>query len=44
VNIYFSCSLTGGRQDVPVYGDIVAHLARLGHEVPTEWFLEDTTP
>jgi 2'-deoxynucleoside 5'-phosphate N-hydrolase len=35
VNIYFSCSLTGGRQDEAAYGAIVAHLAAAGHDVPT---------
>ena len=35
MNIYFSCSLTGGRSDEQVYGRIVDHLLELGHEVPT---------
>ena len=35
MNIYFSCSLTGGRDDEAVYGAIVAHLLGRGHEVPT---------
>jgi hypothetical protein len=35
MNLYFSCSLTGGRNDEAVYGAIVEHLLRLGHEVPT---------
>lgn len=35
MNIYFSCSLTGGRQDEPIYEAIVDHLLRQGHEVPT---------
>jgi len=35
MNIYFSCSLTGGRQDERIYGDIVSHLTALGHDVPT---------
>jgi nucleoside 2-deoxyribosyltransferase len=35
MNLYFSCSLTGGRNDEQIYGAIVAHLLRLGHEVPT---------
>jgi len=35
MNVYFSCSITGGRQDQSVYADIVDHLLRLGHEVPT---------
>jgi nucleoside 2-deoxyribosyltransferase len=35
LNIYFGCSLTGGREHEAIYGDIVDHLLALGHEVPT---------
>ncbi len=35
MNIYFSCSLTGGREYEDVYHLIVEHLDRCGHEVPT---------
>ena len=35
MNIYFSCSLTGGRNDEAIYSVIVNHLLALGHEVPT---------
>lgn len=35
MNLYFSCSLTGGRQDEQIYGAIVRHLERAGHEIPT---------
>ena len=35
MNIYFSCSITGGRRDQAVYQHIVNHLDALGHEVPT---------
>ncbi len=35
MNIYFSCSLTGGRADEAAYGTIVDHLLAAGHEVPT---------
>ena len=35
MNIYFSCSLTGGRQDDQVYGQIVDHLLASGVEIPT---------
>jgi hypothetical protein len=35
MNIYFSCSLTGGRQDESVYMMIVDHLLAIGHDVPT---------
>ena len=35
MNIYFSCSITGGRHDQAVYKRIVDHLAAQGHQVPT---------
>jgi nucleoside 2-deoxyribosyltransferase len=35
MNIYFSCSITGGRADQPVYAAIVAYLQAQGHTVPT---------
>ena len=35
MNIYFSCSITGGRDDQPVYGAIVDALLVDGHQVPT---------
>ena len=35
MNIYFSCSITGGRSDQAIYQHIVAHLAAQGHDVPT---------
>jgi len=35
MNIYFSCSLTGGRADQPVYAAIVEYLLAQGHIVPT---------
>jgi len=35
MNIYFSCSLTGGRADQSTYELIVEHLIQLGHDVPT---------
>ena len=35
MNIYFSCSITGGRQDQDVYAQIVEALIEDGHEVPT---------
>jgi len=35
MNIYFSCSITGGRQDEAVYQAIVKTLMAAGHEVPT---------
>jgi nucleoside 2-deoxyribosyltransferase len=36
MNLYFSCSLTGGRSDERIYAIIVDHLLAAGHEVPTE--------
>jgi nucleoside 2-deoxyribosyltransferase len=33
--IYFACSITGGRQDEPVYQAIVQTLLEGNHEVPT---------
>ena len=35
MNIYFSCSITGGRKDQHVYQMIVDYLIEKGHEVPT---------
>ena len=35
MNIYFSCSITGGRNDQGIYQKIVDFLIREGHEVPT---------
>jgi nucleoside 2-deoxyribosyltransferase len=36
MEIYFSCSLTGGRSDAPVYQQIVAYLLEQGFSVPTQ--------
>ncbi len=35
MNIYFSCSLTGGRADEEVYGALVDDMLAAGHEIPT---------
>lgn len=35
MDLYFSCSLTGGRQDQPVYAALVMRLQSLGHRVLT---------
>jgi len=35
MRIYFSCSLTGGRQDQPAYAAMVTHLQATGHTVLT---------
>ena len=35
MNIYFSCSITGGRKDQHIYQRIVDYLIKNGHDVPT---------
>ncbi len=35
MNIYFSCSITGGRQDQHLYHHLVQMMLASGHEVPT---------
>jgi nucleoside 2-deoxyribosyltransferase len=35
VDLYLSCSLTGGRQDQPVVAALITHLQTLGHRVLT---------
>jgi nucleoside 2-deoxyribosyltransferase len=35
MDLYFSCSLTGGRQDQPAYAAMVGHLQAHGHRVLT---------
>lgn len=35
MNLYFACSLTGGREHEAIYGVIVRHLLQAGHQVPT---------
>lgn len=40
MNIYFSCSLTGGRDDQAAYAAIVEHLLARGHQVPTAHLAE----
>lgn len=35
MNIYFACSITGGREFEPIYQAIVAGLEADGHEIPT---------
>jgi 2'-deoxynucleoside 5'-phosphate N-hydrolase len=35
MNIYFACSITGGREFETVYQEIVAELIADGHEIPT---------
>jgi nucleoside 2-deoxyribosyltransferase len=40
LNIYFSCSITGGRQDQQVYKTITDFLLLSGHVVPTAHLAE----
>jgi 2'-deoxynucleoside 5'-phosphate N-hydrolase len=35
LNIYFACSITGGRDFEPVYQSIIAALLADGHDIPT---------
>ena len=35
MNIYFACSITGGREFEPVYQDLTKALLADGHDVPT---------
>jgi nucleoside 2-deoxyribosyltransferase len=35
MNVYFSCSITGGRSEEKVYQALVAAMLAAGHEVPT---------
>ncbi len=40
MNIYFACSITGGREFEPAYQMIVATLSADGHEIPTSHLAE----
>lgn len=40
MNIYFACSITGGREFEPIYRAITAALLADGHEVPTTHLAE----
>lgn len=35
MNVYFACSITGGRRDELIYQKLVTSLQRNGHHVPT---------
>lgn len=37
MNIYFACSITGGRRNEAIYAAIVSTLTNGGHEVPTAY-------
>jgi len=40
MNIYFACSITGGREFEPVYQKIVAALIKDGHEISTSHLVQ----
>ena len=40
MNIYFACSITGGREFESVYQEMVAALAQDGHQIPTAHLVE----
>ena len=42
MNIYFACSITGGREFEGVYQELTAALASDGHEVPTAHLAESS--
>ncbi len=42
MQIYFSCSITGGRDDQPVYRKLVEALLADGHTVPTAHLADDS--
>lgn len=42
MNIYFACSITGGRQFEGVYKDLAAAMLADGHDVPTAHLAETT--
>jgi 2'-deoxynucleoside 5'-phosphate N-hydrolase len=42
MNIYFACSITGGREFEPVYQAIIAALLADGHTVPTAHLADST--
>ncbi len=44
MNIYFACSITGGREFEAVYQSIVRALTEAGHEVPTAHLAESGIP
>lgn len=40
MNIYFACSITGGREFEPIYQEIVAALSADGHIIPTSHLVQ----
>ena len=43
MNIYFACSITGGREFESVYQEIVTALTNDGHEIPTSHLVNSGT-
>ncbi len=43
MNVYFACSITGGREFESVYQEIVAALIADGHEIPTSHLAQSDT-
>ena len=43
MNIYFACSITGGREFESVYQEIVTALIKDGHEIPTSHLAKSET-
>jgi nucleoside 2-deoxyribosyltransferase len=41
MRVYFSCSLTGGRQDQPACAALVSHLQESGHQVLTAHLVQE---
>jgi nucleoside 2-deoxyribosyltransferase len=44
MKVYFSCSITGGRDDQPIYRQLVEALLKDGHMVPTAHLADGTIP
>jgi nucleoside 2-deoxyribosyltransferase len=44
MNIYFACSITGGREFEPVYHDLAQALLADGHEIPTAHLAQTDAP
>ena len=42
MNIYFACSITGGREFERIYQDLMASLLGDGHEIPTAHLAESS--
>ncbi|MBE9525185.1 MAG: nucleoside 2-deoxyribosyltransferase [Chloroflexi bacterium] len=40
MNIYFACSITGGRKDEIIYQSIIVYLVNSGHNVPTAFLAQ----